>query len=139
MKKITCFMTAILLLCSIVFVMPASAVEPRISNQIATCNITSTARQGTIKIVFVINGSGIMDKIGCESINIYAKSGSNWVLVKNLTENNTGMSRTNTHAYTNTILYNSTAGVEYKVVVTVFAENSTGRDTRTKTFSLIGK
>ncbi len=39
----------------------------------------------------------------------------------------------------NTITFSGTAGVEYMVVVTVFAEDDNARDTRSKTFYVTGQ
>lgn len=80
-----------------------------------------------------------MDKIGCESIVIYSKSGSNWSKTMTWYEGASGMSKKNAQSYTNTMSYSSTSGVSYKVVVTVFAENSAGRDSRTVTRYVTGK
>ena len=80
-----------------------------------------------------------MDKIGCESIKVYEKSGTRWTLVNSADEDDLGMSQYNSRLQKNTIQFDSESGVEYKVSVTIFAENSSGRDTRTRTFYVTGE
>lgn len=99
----------------------------------------TTATEGAINISFSMTGKVIMDKLGCESIYIYEKVGTAWVYDNGKTENNTGMSATQRGNHGNTITFSGTAGVEYMVVVTLFAENSAGRDTRSQTFYVTGK
>lgn len=74
-----------------------------------------------------------MNKIGAESIRVYENRGTYWSLVEYLKEDDAGMSVLNNYAHGNTIYCNGTAGVEYKVAATVFAEDDAGRDTRSKT------
>ena len=45
----------------------------------------------------------------------------------------------NTVAHSNVIFCNGTAGVDYKVVATIFSENSLGRDTRSETTYVTGE
>lgn len=80
-----------------------------------------------------------MNKLGCESIKVYEKSGSRWISCETWDEDDTGMSRSNGAMYANTIYCDGDADVEYKVVVTIFAENDAGRDTRSQTFYVTGK
>ena len=49
------------------------------------------------------------------------------------------MSRSNARAFSNDIEFDAEKGVEYKVVVTVFADDGSERDTRTRTFYVTGK
>ena len=54
-------------------------------------------------------------------------------------ENDSGMSKRNVRRFANTVTADCEAGARYRVVVTIFAENSAGRDSRTQTFYLNGK
>ena len=78
-----------------------------------------------------------MDRIGCESIYIYDRSSGD--LVESFDENDTGMSRSNTVRYANMITADCEVGTRYRVEVTIFAENSAGRDTRSQTFYVTGQ
>ncbi|MCI8539821.1 MAG: hypothetical protein HFF18_14385 [Oscillospiraceae bacterium] len=120
--------------CLATMIVPAFAVETRASSQIIRYSMDATTSKDTIEVFFSVTGVGTMQKIGCESIYIYEKSGTRWSLVETFTEDDSGMSRTNTHSHRNTIYYTGDADVEHKVVVTIFSEDDTERDIRTKTF-----
>lgn len=120
--------------CLLTLSISAFAAETRASEQIKQYSMSVTPQDGDLIIEFSVAGNGKMNKIGCQSIYIYEKSGTTWSYVESLSENNSGMSKTNTHFHANAIYCDFEAGVDYKVVVTVFAEDSAGRDTRTKTF-----
>lgn len=47
-----------------------------------------------------------------------------------------GMSTKDDYYFGNELYYTGTPGKEYKVEVTVFAENSSGYDSRTRTFNV---
>ncbi len=95
-------------------------------------NVTLSAN--TIDVQFKITGKDTMQKLGCESIIVYEKVDSQWVESESIYEDDSGMSKYNSPLHTNTIYCNRDARVEYKVVVTVFAEDENGRDSRTRTF-----
>lgn len=115
--------------------------EARGSSQINAYSMTVTpvSATGTLNIKFSVNGNGMADKLGCESIYVYEKSGSNWVFQESWSEDDDGMSRSNYYVHKNTMYYYSNVGAEYKVIVTIFAENSKGRDTRSDTFYVTGR
>ena len=54
-------------------------------------------------------------------------------------EDDPGMSDYNAMAYLNVISCDCDPGTEYKVVVTIFAVNSAGRDSRTHTYYVTGE
>lgn len=139
MKKNRLIMLIIVFACVCLQVVPAVAADFKASDQISTYAIDVTPNTSSLNIEFSVRGSGIMSKLGCESIDVYKKSGSYWVLSESLDENDSGMSKNNSSIYVNTISCNSNVGAEYKVVVTIFAENSAGRDARTKTVYVTGK
>lgn len=129
----------IAIICMLSMAVPSFAIATRASSQIKQYNVTVTPTTGLLNVNFRVTGSATMNKIGCESIKIYEKSGSRWTSTKTLSENDSGMSKKDSSSYRNTISCNGESGVEYKVVVTVFAENSSGRDTRTQTTYVTGK
>lgn len=133
------FIALVLLLVSVMaLMMPVFATETRASDQISLYVMDVYNGDGTLDIDFYIAGKGIMDKVGCESIYLYKKVNGEWLYVTRRLEHYDGMSDTNSAAHGNTIYMNCTDGVEYKVVVTLFAENSAGRDTRTDVFYVTG-
>ena len=113
--------------------------ENRASAQIISSYIEVSTDPGKINVEFSVTGTGRVDKIGCESIYVYAKQDSRWRLVEAWVEDDEGMSRSNTVAHSNVIFCNGTAGVDYKVVATIFSENSLGRDTRSETTYVTGE
>ena len=122
--------------CLIMMSIPAFA---RASDQIDLYWMTTTSSDSQIHVEFNVEGTDTMDRIGCESIFVYESSGGRWVEVDHLDENDPGMSRSNTYRFTNLVSVNCEVGVRYKVVVTVFAEDSAGqRDAREQTFYVTG-
>lgn len=126
-------------ICIFSFTIPISADSSKASDQISAYLINVDSRSSAINVKFSVTGNGIANKLGCESIDVYKQSGSQWVLSESKDEYDTGMSQYNSFTYTNTIYCNAEAGASYKVVVTVFAENDAGRDTRSKTVYVTGK
>ena len=129
----------LLLVSAMVLMTPIFATETRASDQISLYTMGVYNGDGTLDIDFYIAGKGIMDKVGCESIYLYKKVNGNWQFVTHLFEDYTGMSDTDSAAHGNTIYIGCNDGVEYKVVVTLFAENSAGRDSRTDVFFVTGQ
>ena len=122
--------------CLIMMSIPAFA---RASDQIDLYWMTTTSSDRQIHVEFNVEGTDTMDRIGCESIFVYESSGGRWVEVDHLDENDPGMSRSNTYRFANLVSVNCEVGVRYKVVVTVFAEDSAGqRDAREQTFYVTG-
>ena len=136
-KQIISFIMSILCVC--LLAIPTFASEVKASDQIRAYSIDATSSAGSLNIKFSITGRTSMDKLGCESIEVYKKFGSSWILSTSFDESDPGMSKSSSIMHANTITCAGVAGVEYKVVVTVFAENSVGRDTRTKTVYVTGK
>lgn len=138
-KKI--FSIILSIACMFVLCVPAVAGETRASAQIAAYELNTTPTSDKLEVFFSIIGSGKMDKIGCESIYVYKLVGSRWVAVSDQTklEDDDGMSATDAFFHTNQIYCDSEHGVAYKVIVTVFAENAKGRDTRSGTFYVTGQ
>lgn len=106
------------------------------SDQINTYSVDVKNRMNTIDVILSVTGTSTMNKLGCESISIYEKTDTRWTLSDelSLSENDSGMSKYNATFYRNTIYCNKSSATEYKVVVTVFAEDDQGCDIRTKTF-----
>lgn len=142
MMKIKKVLSIILsIACMVTLSMPISAVENRASSQIALYAMKVTSLTDKFSVHFSVTGPGNVDKLGCESIYFYKLVNTQWVPLPSLTmlEDDPGMSRENTYEHTNSILCSSEAGESYKIVVTIFSENSKGRDTRSETFYRIGQ
>lgn len=115
-----------------------AAEETRASSLIIThsCQAAATG-DGEIAIDFSITGKAFMARIGAQHIYVYAENGNTWTLEKHYGQYDEGTSKTDSVKHMNTIYYQGTAGVRYKVIVTLFAKNSSGTsDTRGYTFYL---
>lgn len=136
MKK-TKVLALILVVCTLLTI-PSFAAEPRASEQIHMHIVYAEAEPGHIYVEATIYGTEIMDKIGCQNLQILKMTDSGWELYVSLFENDEGMSSEDTfvHDYTNT--FESEVGVDYYVLITVFAENENGRDNRTYEYYVTG-
>ena len=82
---------------------------------------------------FSVDATGKMTKLGASSIKIYEYPYGSGDLVSTKTEYSTGMTQANSYTYSNTITYTGEANKKYKVVVTIFARDASGSDSRTET------
>ena len=117
------------------FATNAAAMGMRASLLIASHSCYARAgTDGEMDVTFSITGKKIMSTIGAKSIYFYVKNGNTWKFDKLYTQYYTGMSAENKLTHGNTITYQGKAGTEYKIVVTLFVENSEGAtDSRTYT------
>ena len=116
------------------FVVPVSAISTRASAQIMRYSTDAKAvGNGRIAMKFSILGTDIMDTIGAKRIQIYSQVGGRWVITEIYSQDDAGMSDTDTYTYANTVYYDGTIGTYYKIVITVFAEDDAGSDSRTET------
>jgi hypothetical protein len=113
----------------------AFAAESRASALIFSHSCSASAgTDGEMDVTFSITGKKIMSIIGAKSIYFYVKNGNTWKFDKLYTQYYTGMSAENKLTHGNTITYQGKAGTEYKIVVTLFVEDSEGAtDSRTYT------
>ena len=139
MKKCRGLFVLCVALCLMIMSVPVYALDMRASEQISFHSIDASASNGEIVTRFTVWGNTTMDKLGCQSITISEKRGSSWISVASFDEDDTGMSRTDGTRHSNSISWSCKSGVEYRVSVTVFAEDSAGRDTRSKTVYVTGR
>lgn len=137
MKRRTSIFIILAVALSLMLTTVSSAVEMRSSDQIKLYSMNATASTGSLNVEFSVRGTGLMDKIGCQSIYIYDMLTGD--PVDSRFENDTNMSRTKASSHQNTIKFNGETGVRYRIVVTIFAEDGDGRDTRQQTFYVTGK
>ena len=131
-KRIVALLTTIVFM----LLMSVSAMA-RASDQISSYDIDVAPFSDEIEVYFSVFGAGPMNKIGCESIYVYEVG--DLTPVESFDEYDAGMSRRNGFSHTNSIYFDSEKGVEYKVVVTIFAEDDDGRYSRSKTFYVTGE
>lgn len=126
-------------ICICLMIVPAVAVQTRASDQIMKYSVDVTPGGGVLKVRFSVTGTGVKSKLGCESINVYQKSGSSWKLSESWSESDTGMTKKNTTLYVIPLRVEEKQERSIKWLVTIFAEDSAGRDSRTTTTYVTGK
>lgn len=136
-KRFLSFMIAVVFVTALC--VPVCATESRASDQIAAYKMYVTPLSGAFSVYSSVIGTGNVDKLGCESILVYKMVDMEWVLVEIKLENYPGMSSKNTYEHTNSVQCDAERGEAYKIVVTIFSENSKGRDTRSQTFYEVGQ
>lgn len=138
-KKYTRTLVSILLIL-IAFAVPASATSSRASDQISGYYMLATPLQnGQIAIDFGVDATGKMNRLGADSIVVYEKEGNSWEAVTSWDRYDTGMSSTNKNTYSNTKYFNGTKGQEYKIEITIFAQDTSGTDYRSNKFFVTAK
>ena len=132
-KRIVSFVLALVLTTLLATVTVAT--EVRASALIISHSCSASAgTDGEMDVTFSITGKKIMSTIGAKSIYFYVKNGNTWKFDKLYTQYYIGMSAENKLTHGNTITYQGKAGTEYKIVVTLFVEDSEGAtDSRTYT------
>lgn len=90
---------------------------------------------GKLAIEFSIEGTAIMKKLGSSEIIIYEKYGKDgWMITGAFIEKDEGMTVSGQNSYGTTMYYNGIKGMQYKVVITVFATDYNNvKDSRTVT------
>ena len=109
----------------------------RASDQLENYWMEAGTSNGQIYVEFMVAGTGSMDRIGCESIKVYENANGRWDEIESRGEFDSGMSQMNARKHSNTIYIDGEIGGYYKVVVTIFAEDENGRDSREETFYVI--
>ena len=133
MKKHKLFLLVIISIISITLSTSAFAAVTRESAQLSSYSLDATSPgSGRIATKVVIVGSGKMKEIGVESIYIYEANGTAWRYVDRFSKDDPGMYSTDAYGFADTIYYNGEPKTDYKLVVTIFAKDSKGSDSRTK-------
>ena len=73
-RLLAIFMCAV---CLTMLTVPAFA---RASAQISSYEITASTSSNTIWVEFYVDANTMMEKIGCESVDLYELSGTKWIL-----------------------------------------------------------
>lgn len=87
-------------------------------------------RNGTMSVAVVVNGVGVLDKIGIRRIDIEQKVNGTWTYYDTLDAvDHPEFYTYNARTYLNEILFDGTPGVSYRVTVMVYAQRGSGSDT----------
>lgn len=121
---------SVLLLLACLLHLSAHAVT-NASDQICAYEVDAVAcGNGKIAIGFSIEGTDIMNSLGASKIKIYEPNGH---LADVFLKSDEGMTASGKIFYGHTMYFYGTSGVEYKIVVTVFATDNRGSDSRSVT------
>ena len=115
----------------------AATVQPRasayLSRYIAT--LSEGNAPGQLNIAFSVTASRVMTKVGVSRIDIYRSNGTYVTSINGSTAN--GLLALSTMHHSGTYTYNGISGVSYYAIVTVYAGDTTGSDTRTVTTNTV--
>lgn len=138
-RKIYRIVLPLIILLGILSTFASATGIPRASDQIDNYRIDVIPNgSGALAIEFSVTGTDIMSKIGAKKITVYERTGTTWAIVESLNQYDTNMSSGNVSKYGNTIYFYGQAGTEYKVSVTIFAQDGSGvEDSRVKEFGSI--
>lgn len=134
MKKKWPIRTLLVLLCMVMLCnIPAYAAETRASDRIYhSAASLSQKSDGDLSIYFSVRATGIMEKIGASSVAVQRSSGSGWVTEYTFTVGNTPtLQAENKNQHSAVLTYSPLfAGRDYRAVVMIYVENTTGVSTQ---------
>ena len=129
---------SVILVLSALFVISAAAAyippdSPDASAYISSYSVSIiNGGSGKLKVQFDITGTGTMTKIGASCIQIYKSNGTHVATIWHTDSGRGGMMGSNTPYHSDQESYTVTPG-SYYVLITFYAKNSSGWDTRTVT------
>lgn len=139
MRKLKCCLSLVLVfaLLSATTVFAAA----RASEQIDIYDIdVATIGNGDIAIKFSVTGNGRMECLGAESIYIFERGTFGWELTESFDKDDPDMTEYDSPKYGNTVYFYGDPGKEYRVIVTIFAEDQYGEsDSRSRTFTVTAR
>lgn len=92
-------------------------------------------RNGEITIRYSDQAKTPMTELGASKVVVQEKSGSAWTDKKTFKKSTTpSMVGSNRAVFSKDLSYSGTAGKEYRAIVTFYAKNSSGSDTKTYTY-----
>lgn len=129
-RRITILLVTILLLS----LTGASIAYARASSYLESYFVMLTPKEGEngrMIVSFWVQGTGIMDKIGADAIQIQRRSGSDWITEATYAgeDDPSLFYGTNVSQYRNEFNYYGTPNYDYRAVIYVYAGNSSGSDT----------
>ena len=138
-KRTISFVVALALVFS--FSVSAFAMESRASDQISAFSMSVTSKLSKVIVSTIIFGTHPMNKVGTESIYVWRETDDGWRLIFDIHEDDEdeNMFVENKVSFSEDYYFDSVAGVNYRVDVTLFAEDDRGRDTVSGTYYVTGK
>lgn len=92
--------------------------------------------QGAFDIRFAVTGRGTMQALGAEEIVVEQLVQGRWLETARFTQDTTPLWAEGRQTYQSQLRYQGWAGEVYRVKITIFAQDETGRDQRSQTFQL---
>lgn len=113
-------------------------IQPLASEQFTSYSaiLTQGSGSGQLNITYSVWGKNEMTKIGVSKIEIY-KSTNSYATFTVFGDTQNGLLATSTSYHSGVYTYTGNPGTSYYAVVTVYASNSSGTDTRTITTSTV--
>lgn len=137
-KTLEALLMSILFVCLMIHASAASY-SPKASyylDNYAANTYTSTG--GKVIIEFDVNATRNMNTVGASYIVVQVYNGSSWTGVASYFGATTsGMLAYNTYSNAGAITYQGVSGVKYRALVTVYAANDSGSDSRQVTTNII--
>lgn len=135
-----------LIVCALAFVLLFSCVPLASANSIAetrasqylhgyTTYLARGSSSGDIRLEYIVSATGIMSSLGISQIVVYKSNGTYVTTINGSISN--GLFRLADVNHSGYYIYHGTPGTSYYFVVTVFAGDSTGSDSRTVTTNTV--
>ncbi len=111
-------MTLATLLLLTMLIVSASAAEARASDLILnrSCKVTA-ADSGKIAVNFSVTTSGIVSRLGAQSMKFYSQNGSSWTFEDSYGQYDSGMSISNNYTFDNTVYYQGLPALNIKLLL----------------------
>lgn len=108
----------------------ASSIQPHASDYLAKYTIATVpgSNTGEVILAYTVVGTGSSTTVGVKKIEVYRSNGSYVTTITGTTSN--GLLRSSTSYHGGTYTYKGVSGTSYYMVVTVYASNSSGSDSR---------
>ena len=142
MKKVLSFVLAIALAISLCVcaveatpLMDESIAPMRASDYFSSYSVSATGGvEGDVAITISIRAKKTMDSIGATKIVIQEKDGNRWQEVYTKTGSNyNGLLDSDSSSFRGSYTYSGTSGKTYRAIVTLYAEDAFGNDSKTVT------
>lgn len=134
MEKNKIRVSAIILIAATLLSISAFAADTRASSYLTGYGASVVpSGNGNLNVEFTVVGTGTMTKIGASVIEIYKSNGTLVATFSYTTNGYEYMMGSNTYIHTGSVPYAGTLGQSYYAIVTCFAKNSSGSDSKTYT------
>lgn len=117
----------------------AGGIAPRASYYLSSYAASCTSSGSTLSVNFNVTATGRMSYVGALGIYVYESSnGSSFDCIRTFyPSGNSQMLKTNSQFHAASVTYDGTNGYYYYAVVSFYAENANGSDTKSYTTSTI--